>query len=389
VTRELYYWLLDIRQHWSVRQERQALRRPGCGVDYTRDRHTVQNIVSRLHPPRMRLQVSEIVAETPTSRTLRFRRLDGELPPFRPGQYVNLFVDVDGVPTSRPYSIASPPGQPFLEITVRDKPGGFVAPYLLHEIAVGDELESTGPAGHFYHEPLIDGDDLVFLAGGSGITPFMSIIRDAIQGERRLRMHLIYGCRTPADVIYGDELALLAEANPNLVYTLVISEPPPDYEGLTGLLDAALIQSQVGDVEGKTFYLCGPNVMTDYCQTALRELGVPRHRIRRELYGPPADVTREPGWPAGLPADTLFAVQVEGHRTIRALAGEPLLNALERYELVVPSVCRSGECSACRIRLLSGRVYMPPHTGLREADRAHNYIHACASYPLTDLVIRL
>jgi hypothetical protein len=107
VTRELYYWLLDIRQHWSVRQERQALRRPGCGVDYTRDRHTVQNIVSRLHPPRMRLQVSEIVAETPTSRTLRFRRLDGELPPFRPGQYVNLFVDVDGVPTSRPYSIAS------------------------------------------------------------------------------------------------------------------------------------------------------------------------------------------------------------------------------------------------------------------------------------------
>jgi glycine betaine catabolism B len=272
---------------------------------------------------------------------------------------------------------------------VRDKPGGFVAPYLLHEIAVGDELESTGPAGHFYHEPLIDGDDLVFLAGGSGITPFMSIIRDAIQGERPLRMHLIYGCRTPADVIYGDELALLAEANPNLVYTLVISEPPPDYEGLTGLLDAALIQSQVGDVEGKTFYLCGPNVMTDYCQTALRELGVPRHRIRRELYGPPADVTREPGWPAGLPADTLFAVQVEGHRTIRALAGEPLLNALERYELVVPSVCRSGECSACRIRLLSGRVYMPPHTGLREADRAHNYIHACASYPLTDLVIRL
>jgi glycine betaine catabolism B len=389
VTRELYYWLLDIREHWRVRQERQALRRPGCGVDYTRDRDTVQTIVSRLHPPRMRLQVSEIVTETPTSRTLRFRRVDGELPVFRPGQYVNLFVDVDGVLTSRPYSIASAPGRPYLEITVRDKPGGFVAPYLLREIDVGDHLESTGPAGNFYYEPLIDGDDLVFLAGGSGITPFMSIIRDAVQGERSLRMHLIYGSRTPADVIYGDELALLAETSPNLSYSLVISEPPPDYEGLTGLLDAALIQSQVGELAGKTFFLCGPNAMTDLCQAALRELGVPPHRIRRELYGPPADITGEPGWPTGTAADTLLAVTIEGQKTIRALAGEPLLNALERHGFAVPSVCRSGECSACRIRLLSGRVYMPPHTSLREADRAHSYIHACASYPLTDLVIRL
>ena len=418
---EILYWLQDVREHLRVLQRRRALRQPGRGFDYTTDKDTVQRVVSRIHPRRMRLRVTEIIQETPTTKTFRFQRTDGPLPPFRPGQYVNVFVDVDGVLTSRPYSIASPPGSPStssgrsetLELTVRDKPGGFVAPYLLNEVQVGDELETTGPAGSFYHEPLIDGDDLVFLAGGSGITPFMSIIRDTLQRGRPIKIHLLYGSRVPDDVIYGDELAELAANHPNLNYSLVISEPPPGYDGLTGFLDANLIREQVGDpslrlcpstplrtssgqatgsgqaLAGKTFYICGPHLMVDFCLAALTELGVPPHKIRRELYGPPADVAKEPGWPEGLSPDTVFDVEVTGQKTIRAQASEPLLNTLERYGLVVPAVCRSGECSACRIRLLSGKVFMPAHTGLRESDQQHGYIHACVSYPLEDLRIRL
>ncbi len=155
------------------------MRQPGQGFDYTADTDTVRQVVSRLHPERMRLEVVDIIEETPTTKTLRFERIDGDLPPFRPGQYVNLFVDVDGVPTSRPYSISSPPRAP--RCARPDGPGQTQAalslPTCCSEVQVGDELETTGPAGSFYHEPLIDGDDLVFLAGGSGITPFMSIIR--------------------------------------------------------------------------------------------------------------------------------------------------------------------------------------------------------------------
>jgi len=202
-------------------------------------------------------------------------------------------------------------------------------------------------------------------------------------------MHLLYGSRTPDDVICGDELTELAASHPNLDYALVISEPLPGYEGLTGFLDADLIREQVGRVLGKTFYICGPNVMVDFCLAALTELGVPRHKIKRELYGPPADVTQEPGWPEGLSAGTVFSVAVEGRESIQAPAGEPLLNSLERYGIVVPAVCRAGECSACRIRLLSGQVFMPAHTGLRESDRQYGYIHTCVSYPLTDLRLRL
>jgi ferredoxin-NADP reductase len=420
---EMIHWLQDVCEHLRVSRRRKALRQPGQGFDYTGDKYrdVVRRVVSAIHPRRMRLRVLEIIQETPTTKTFRFERTDGPLPPFRPGQYVNVFVDVDGVLTSRPYSIVSPPGSDILELTVRDKPGGFVAPYLLNEVQVGDELETTGPAGSFYHEPLIDGDDLVFLAGGSGITPFMSIIRDAIHHDRPIKIHLLYGSRVPDDVIYGDELAELAANHPNLNYSLVISEPPADCDGLTGFLDAELIREQVGDpslrlcpstspstslraglrtssgqatgsgqaVMGKTFYICGPNVMYDFCLAALEELCVPPHKIRRELYGPPADVTKEPGWPEGLSPDTVFNVEVTGQKTIRAQAGEPLLNTLERYGIIVPAVCRSGECSACRICLLSGRVFMPAHTGLRESDRQHGYIHACVSYPLEDLRIRL
>jgi len=391
---EIVNWLQDVREHLRVSRRRESLRQPGQGFDYTKKKYqkVVQRVVSAIHPRRMRLRVVEIIQETPTTKTFRCQRSDGPLPPFRPGQYVNLFVDVDGVLTSRPYSIASAPGSETLELTVRDKPGGFVAPYLLHEIKVGDELETTGPQGYFYHEPLIDGDDLVFLAGGSGITPLMSIIRDALGGDGvppSLHIHLLYGSRVPEDVIYGAELSALAAEHANFHYTPVISEPPPGYAGRAGFLGADLIREQIGDAAGKTFYICGPQAMYDFCLAALKELGVPSHKIRQELYGPPADVTREPGWPEGLTADTLFEVKLVGQKTFRAPAGEPLLNTLERYGIVVPAVCRSGACSACRTRLLSGRVFQPAHIGLRESDREHGYVHACVSYPLENLRISL
>lgn len=401
---EILYWLQDLREHVRVSRRRRALRQPGQGTDHRAGQEPVRIAVDRLHPKRMRLRVTEILQETASTKTFRFERIDGPLPPFRPGQYLNLFVDVDGVLTSRPYSISSGPGasdslgkRETLDLTVRDKTAGFVAPFLLNQVQVGDEFETTGPAGCFYYEPLIDGTDLVFLAGGSGITPFMSILRDAFPPggpATPLQIHLLYGSRVPEDVLFGPELDKLSTKHPNFHYSLVISEPSPDYQGLTGFLTTELIQAQVGDVQGKTFYICGPNLMYDLCLTGLAELGVPRYKIKRELYGPPENVTREPGWPEDLKASTVFDVEVQmsaldERQTIRATAGEPLLNSLERYGLVVSAICRAGECSACRTRLIAGRVFQPATTGLRESDREHGYIHACVSYPLENVTIRI
>ena len=141
--KELGYWLQDLRAYRRVSRKRLTLRQPGQGINHIAQGATVREIVARLHPERMQLHVVDVIQATPSTKTFRLERLDGPLPPFRPGQYVNLFVEVDGVLTSRPYSIASPPpgdGESTLELTIRDKPGGFVAPYLLNEIKSGDKL---------------------------------------------------------------------------------------------------------------------------------------------------------------------------------------------------------------------------------------------------------
>ena len=384
-------WLLDVGEYRRVARNRKALREPGQGTDYTdeRFREVVHRVVSRIHPGRMNLRVLEIIRQTATAKTFCLERVDGPLPPFRAGQYVNVTVNIEGVRTSRPYSICSAPTAERLELTVRDKPGGFVAPYLFNTLKVGDVLETTGPAGHFYYEPLIDGEGLVFLAGGSGITPFMSMIRDTVQRQGPLRINLLYGSRTPEDVIFRGELEKIAASHSNITFSLVISDPPEGYGGLKGLLDSKLIVQLVGDIKGKTFYVCGPRAMNDFCRLALKEMAVPRRKIRYELYGAPDDVRKEPGWPEGFSKDMVFEVEVAAKKMILAKAGEPLLNALERSGFVVPALCRSGECSACRIRLVSGKVFMPSQATVRESDRQGGYIHACVSYPLGNLKIRL
>jgi ferredoxin-NADP reductase len=384
-------WLQDVAEYRRVAKNRKALREPGQGTDYTdeRFREVVRRVVSRIHPRRMNLRLKEILPQTATAKTFCFERLDGPLPPFRAGQYVNVMATIEGVRTSRPYSISSAPGAKQLDLTVRDKPGGFVAPYLFKKLRVGEVLETSGPAGHFYHEPLIDGKDLVFLAGGSGITPFMSMIRATVQKQRPLSIQLLYGSRTPEDVIFRGELEKLAASHPSFSFSLVISEPPGGYPGLKGFLDSKLMAQVVGEVKGKTFYVCGPRAMVDLCRAALKEMEVPQRKTRYELYGPPDDVSKDPGWPEGLSRDMVFEVEVDGKKMILAKAGEPLLNALERSGLVVPALCRSGECSACRIRLLAGKVFVPGQAAVRESDRKAGYIHGCVSYPIDNLKIRI
>jgi len=385
-------WLQDVSGYLRLGLEKAVVPGTSLGEDFSDSRYqtVAAQVVERLHPSRMELVLREVIRETADTRTLRFDRTDGTIPPFRAGQYLNLHLEVAGVRTSRPYSISSPPGAGHVDLTVRNKRGGFVAPYLFSKAAPGERFESSGPRGSFHHEPLIDTDELVFLAGGSGITPFMSMLRDQAGDGWPRRVHLIYGSRLVNSVIFGRELkALSAGAEDRFRYTLVVSEPPPRYKGETGLLDVDQLRRLVGEVEGKTFFVCGPSVMLDLVLPALERLGVRAHRLRTELYGPPPDVTSQPGWPREVPASATFEVVVDGGPSFTATAGEPLLCAFERQGVTVRSACRSGECSLCRLRILEGRVFMPPHQGVRESDALHGYVHACVAYPLEDLKLRI
>jgi glycine betaine catabolism B len=380
--------LKDIEGYQDIRHDIEILKK--YGTDYTSQIGVVERIIEGLHPKKIQLRVSEIWQETKSTKTLRFVAKDGFLPPFQAGQYINIFVDTGSIRTSRAYSISSSPTQlGYYDITIRSVEDGFVSSYFLDDVRVGDELESTSPSGYFFYNPLFHGEDLVFLAGGSGITPFMSMIREVAERGLARRIHLIYGSQDPEDVIFHDELKEITRRHKNVSLSLIISNPPKGYVGLTGFITSELIKDVIGDISSKTFYICGPEVMYDFCLKELAKLDIKKRRIRTEVYGPPKDVSAQPGWPEGIKPDTLFTIRLKGGKTIQAKASEPLMISLERNGVTIPALCRSGECSLCRTKMLVGKVFQPEGVKLRKSDRTFGYIHPCMAYPLTDLDILL
>jgi ferredoxin-NADP reductase len=343
------------------------------------------SLVAALHPRSMRLRLVENHVETPSTRTLRFVRLDGELPPFRPGQYVSLRVRIGETSTTRPYSVSSAPGASTLDLTVKAEPDGFVSPWLCARDP-GWEVDSSGPAGSFVHDPLRDRNRLVLLAGGSGITPFMSMLRHWADVGFPAPTVVLHNSRSPDDVIFGEAIAGLAERCEDLTAVSVISRPPPGWEGPSGHLDAALIGEHAPHLRGTAFFVCGPDGFLRHAVGELTTLGVPRHAIRREAFGPPADVTQVEGWPTGVAADATFTVKLPDG-SIPARASEPLLVALELAGRRVPAVCRTGECADCRMRVVAGEAWSLPDSGVREADRTRGFVHTCVAYPVSDLTL--
>ena len=360
------------------------------GVNYSAERHSADPFINRLHPPLLNLRVSDIIEETPSTKTLRLIPVDGYLPPFLAGQYISLFLEIEGIRTSRPYSISSPPNQiGFYEITVRRVDGGLVSNYLLDEVHKGDPLQSSGPSGHFYHNPLFHDKSMVCIAGGSGITPFMSIIQEISDCSLDREVFLFYGSKRLDDAIFHKKFKEISGRFENIHYIPVIEEPSDGYNGSRGLITGKLIKEKIGNADDKTFYLCGPQGMYDFCVPELVKLGIPDRKMRKEVYGAPSSICDYPGWPEHIKEEKIFKVIVNGGRRLDARAGEPLIVTLENQGVLVPSLCRSGECSRCRIRILSGKVFQPQGVPVRKSDRQFGYVHSCVSYPLDDLEIAL
>lgn len=364
------------------------------GHDYRNDRGVKGEVLSRLHPKSLQMTVSEIIEENAHTKTLRLVSRGRVLPPFLPGQYLNLAVEIDGICTGRAYSISSSPTQTaYYDLSIGRVANGLVSNYLLDEIRVGDSLTAVGPLGNFYYNPLFHGKRLVFLAGGTGITPFMSMIRTFTDRNADLKLLLIYGCRCRRDALFLPELEQRARLHPHFKYELVLSEPDAGDTGRTGWIDAGLIRELAGDPAEATFYMCGSSAMQKFCTGELESLGVKRRSIRKETFTAPGDVLADPAWPQGMRPEqpvTLTVQQPDGGAVIiSSRAGEPVLAALERYGLAVPNGCRTGECSLCRIRMISGQVFQPPGALVRQSDRRLGFIHSCQAYPLTDLTLSI
>lgn len=272
---------------------------------------------------------------------------------------------------------------------MRGSANGFVSEYLLHSLKVGDVVKGSGPCGEMYQRPYLHGKRLVFIAGGSGITPFASMLAtDEAKSVTDKSIDLIYGCAKEDDIIFADCLKAW-EAKGLVRVHPIISEPSADCPYRTGFITAEAIREIVGDVSQCTFFLCGPSAMYNFVVPSLESMGIPRSRIRQEVQTMPADPTKLPGWPVSITSQNTFTIRTSDGRSFPAKATETVLTAMERHGIVVPTQCRSGECSACRTKLVAGTVYHSGNELLRKADMKTGYMHPCVTYPLSDLEIML
>ena len=315
---------------------------------------------------------------------------------FRAGQYVSLALDMDGVTANKPYSLCSSPKDALGDentsytLTVKHGKGAQGGEYILSHFDVGTEVLMSGPLGNFYYQDLRDAGHVVALAGGSGITPFLSMVYAIRDGMEDFDLTILYGSRTKESILFRDELNAIAGVCPRVKVVHVLSKEV--CEGFEhGFLTADLIRKYAPAGEYSVF-LCGPEAMYRFALPEVEKLELPRRRVRCEAMGVTKAVWEQEDYPADC-RDRVFRVTVRqgaSEQTVQASANEPVLVALERAGIVAPSRCRSGECGWCRSKLVSGQVYVPAENeGRRRADMDHGYIHPCCTFALSDLTIEV
>jgi ferredoxin-NADP reductase len=202
----------------------------------------------------------------------------------RAGQHLDVRLTAeDGYVAERSYSIASAPGEP-LAITVERLDDGEVSPYLTQELRVGDSLEVRGPIGGYFVWAHGDGSPLLLVAGGSGIVPLRSILRQRTRTGSAVPASLLYSSRTLPDVIYGAELDQHQDGV-QVTYTLTRS-PPPGWTGHTGRVDAALLGQVAWPAAANSLaFICGPTSFVETVAAGLVGLGYPPERVKTERFG--------------------------------------------------------------------------------------------------------
>jgi ferredoxin-NADP reductase len=231
-------------------------------------------------------EVREIVVETSrvTSVLLHVNSWQGHLP----GQHVDIRLTAEeGYQAQRSYSIASPPEDPRVTLTVERLSDGEVSPYLVGELRVGDKLELRGPIGGYFVWRAGQDRPLLLIAGGSGIVPLMAMIRHHSAARSRAPVRLLYSSRSIEDVIYRDELDRFSAQNKDVViaHTLTRSQPP-GWAGYSRRIDREML-TQVAwpKPEAPDVFVCGPTAFVETASNLLVELGYEAPSIRTERFG--------------------------------------------------------------------------------------------------------
>lgn len=318
---------------------------------------------------------------------------------FTQGQYLTLRKEVEGQDLRRAYSICAGLDDGELRVGVRRVPGGVFSSWICSQLKAGDTIQVMAPQGRFF-VPLDASCARRYLgiAGGSGITPILSILKTVLAREPRSRFTLIYGNRQLRSTMFKEELEDVKnrymgrfELHP------VFSEEQVDVPLYNGLLDRAKIVELLRALTDPRCidhaFVCGPFQMNDEAEAALLALGVPAERIHIERFGiSPQAAAAGAALHAPAPGDAdrarVVIVRDGVRREIDFDRQQPsILDAACAAGLEVPFSCTSGVCGTCRARVVEGRVRMERCFALGKAELDAGFVLTCQSHPLTERVV--
>ena len=350
------------------------------------------------------LVVENIHYETHDVKTFRFIHPQSDIPfAHRPGQYMTLTLNIDGQTVKRSYTIASSPAQRgHVELTIKRNPEGIVSRYMHDQLNAGDKIRIGAPGGKFFFDDL-QAKAVVLIAGGVGITPLMSILRNLADRSWGGKIYFINAMRSTADRIFADEIANLAKRFENLHVLNYYSQSDPStidatpserWQERSGYLNASDLSAFVPDLKTLPVFLCGPDPMMQAVRKMIVSLGTPNEQIATEEFVSPRSVAgREQSSNSSQPEDTGLANGAvasitfsTSNQSIEVDASSTVLEAAEQAGVAIPWECRSGICGQCKLRCISGRVTMDSRDALSKSEEANGFILACQSHPAEEFI---
>ncbi len=356
-------------------------------------------IARALHPKRQYLKIESIIERAGDCKSYVLvpdeERGTTSLAYFGAGKYLTVFETIEGMPVTRAYSISSSPKDSINNkyvLTIKLVEGGLMSRYIFDTWEVGSKVEVSAPAGNFEYQPLRDAKKVICLAGGSGITPFVSMANAINDGDEDFEMTLLYGSRTKDAILFADELEKLASENEKIKVVHVLSDEkkvPKDCE--KGFITADLIKKYAPENEAYSVFICGPQQMYDFLDKELEKLNLEKKYIRHEMFGEFHNPATQSDYPSNVPEVVKIKVTIQDMvYNVEGSSSDSVMQILEKNKIAVPARCRSGECGFCHSHLISGKVYVPKHLEYRRlADYKFGCIHPCCSYALTDLEINV
>ncbi|PQV49999.1 ferredoxin--NADP reductase [Paraburkholderia sp. BL21I4N1] len=352
-----------------------------------------------------RLKVADVIAESADARSFVFDlpQTLREVFSYRPGQFLTLKVPCADANLQRCYSLSSAPGIDLApKITIKRVRDGRVSNWMCDRVQPGDELDVMAPAGVFTPRSL-DGDLLLF-AGGSGITPVLSILKSALVNGRGT-LTLIYANRDAQSVIFADELRQLGQRHAGRLRVIHW------LDSVQGIPQQRHLEELARPWSRQECLICGPALFMENALAAMLALGLPRAKVHVERFVSLPDLPDLPGAERGVTAaatlrtaaalgdaagasDTAIGTSTASETTasietqldgatfhLTSEPGETLLDAMLRADVPAPNSCRSGLCGACMCRVVAGSVTLNANHVLDAADLADGWTLACSATP--------